>query len=487
FLGSIDEVDVFNRPLTATEMQAIYNGGDAGKCGVLPAINLQPASQATILGGNVTFSVAATGTPTLTYQWSFNGANLDGATGSSLTLGNVQFSQAGSYAVLVANAVGSVASSNAILTVTPPPSVIQVVNVTAASGIITVPINLIAQGNENALGYSINFDPTLLTFTGINLGSGAQGASLISNTNQIGNGQLGVALALSAGDVFGAGTQELVEVSFLAAAKTNANVAAITFGDQPTLRQVSDSQADVLPASYLNGNVTIPFLGFEGDVSPQPNGDNAVTIIDWVQEGRFVAGLDTITSAGEFQRADCAPRSTLGDGSLTVADWVQVGRYAVGLDPLTTAGGPNQPASGNAVQNPAPLADGNAPVSDGGPIRTVAVVNSNVLRGQACQVSIQLNSQGNENALGFGVNFDPSVLTFTGASPGSGANGATLNVNAGQAGAGKVGLALALPIGASFTSAIQEVAKLKFMVAPAATGTTTVSFSSKPVVQAVAD
>src|SRR5581483_7004755 len=198
FLGSIDEVDVFNRPLTATEMQAIYNGGDAGKCGVLPAINLQPASQATILGGNVTFSVAATGTPTLTYQWSFNGANLDGATGSSLTLGNVQFSQAGSYAVLVANAVGSVASSNAILTVTPPPSVIQVVNVTAASGIITVPINLIAQGNENALGYSINFDPTLLTFTGINLGSGAQGASLISNTNQIGNGQLGVALALSA-------------------------------------------------------------------------------------------------------------------------------------------------------------------------------------------------------------------------------------------------------------------------------------------------
>src|SRR5581483_8777573 len=69
FLGSIDEVDVFNRPLTATEMQAIYNGGDAGKCGVLPAINLQPASQATILGGNVTFSVAATGTPTLTYQW----------------------------------------------------------------------------------------------------------------------------------------------------------------------------------------------------------------------------------------------------------------------------------------------------------------------------------------------------------------------------------------------------------------------------------
>jgi len=61
-----------------------------------------------------------------------------------------------------------------------------------------------------------------------------------------------------------------------------------------------------------------------------------------------VAGLDVPTNGSEFQRADCAPRSTLGDGAITIADWVQVGRYMTGLDPLTPAGGPTSavPVSG---------------------------------------------------------------------------------------------------------------------------------------------
>ncbi len=279
----------------------------------------------------------------------------------------------------------------------------------------------------------------------------------------------------------------MVDISFLAVAKTNANVAAINFGDQPTLRQVSNPQAGILLANYTTGTVTIPFLGIEGDVSPLPNGDNAVTVIDWVQEGRFVAGLDTVANGGEFQRADCAPRSTLGDGSLTVADWVQVGRYAVGLDPLTAAGGPTQPASDNVAQISPANRNENSPLPAGSPARTVTVISTNAVRGQACQVSIQLNSQGNENALGYSVNFDPTVLSFVSASLGAGATGATLNVNANQAVSGTVGLALALPIGSSFTAASQEVAKLKFVVAASATNGTSISFSSTPVVKAVAD
>jgi hypothetical protein len=61
----------------------------------------------------------------LAYQWSFNGTNLDGATKTSLTLTNVQFSQAGNYAVLVTNAFGWTLSSNAVLTVTATPPSIQ--------------------------------------------------------------------------------------------------------------------------------------------------------------------------------------------------------------------------------------------------------------------------------------------------------------------------------------------------------------------------
>jgi hypothetical protein len=62
--------------------------------------------------------------------------------------------------------------------------------------------------------------------------------------------------------------------------------------------------------------------------------------------GRFVAGLDTPNPGSEFQQADSAPRSTFGDGVITIADWVQCGRYAAGLDPATAAGGPTGPLPG---------------------------------------------------------------------------------------------------------------------------------------------
>ena len=123
----------------------------------------------------------------------------------------------------------------------------------------------------------------------------------------------------------------MVDVSFFVNSGTNPVTATVSFGDTPTLRQVSDPLATSLPSLFAAGSVTIPYLGYEGDVAPLPNGDGAVTLIDWVQVGRFVAGLDTITNTGEFQRADCAPRATYGDGQLTVADWVQAGRYAAGL------------------------------------------------------------------------------------------------------------------------------------------------------------
>ena len=88
-----------------------------------PLITTQPTNQTMTEGGNVTFSVTASGTLPLSYQWSFNGTNIAEATNTTLTLTNVQVSQAGNYTVLVTNAYGSILSSNAFLTVTPPPEV----------------------------------------------------------------------------------------------------------------------------------------------------------------------------------------------------------------------------------------------------------------------------------------------------------------------------------------------------------------------------
>ena len=83
-----------------------------------PLITTQPTNQTVTAGSNVTFSVTASGTLPLSYQWSFNGTNLSGATNTMLMLTNVQVSQAGNYTVLVTNAFGSILSSNAMLTVT---------------------------------------------------------------------------------------------------------------------------------------------------------------------------------------------------------------------------------------------------------------------------------------------------------------------------------------------------------------------------------
>jgi PKD repeat protein len=80
-----------------------------------PLILTQPQDQTVGLGANATFTVVATGTPPLTYQWRFNGTNISGATASACTKSNVQLSDAGPYSVVVTNPVSSVTSSNANL------------------------------------------------------------------------------------------------------------------------------------------------------------------------------------------------------------------------------------------------------------------------------------------------------------------------------------------------------------------------------------
>ncbi len=86
-----------------------------------PAITTQPQQQTVGNGGSATFTVAATGTAPLAYQWMKNGANISGATTTALTIVNAQLSDAAFYTVLVSNTGGSVTSSatQLVLTTTP--------------------------------------------------------------------------------------------------------------------------------------------------------------------------------------------------------------------------------------------------------------------------------------------------------------------------------------------------------------------------------
>ena len=100
-------------------------GGQTSSPPVAPFMMSQPQSASVGIGGTATFSVAATGTAPLSYQWQFNGTNVAGAASSAFTKSGVQASDAGSYSVVVANAAGSVTSASAVLivtTTTVPPS-----------------------------------------------------------------------------------------------------------------------------------------------------------------------------------------------------------------------------------------------------------------------------------------------------------------------------------------------------------------------------
>jgi Concanavalin A-like lectin/glucanases superfamily/Immunoglobulin domain/Lectin C-type domain/Chitobiase/beta-hexosaminidase C-terminal domain len=481
FYGSVDELSIYNRALSPGEIRSIYTASSSGKCvtPIPPSLNSQPANQTATVGGSATFSVITAGTPPFAYQWSFNGTNVSGATASSLIITNVQRANAGTYAVVVTNAAGSITSSNAVLIVNSPPATVSVVNVTnaIAGAAVSVPVVLLANGNENALSFSLSFDTAKLTFANAALGNGAIGGNLLLNTSQVSAGRLGVLLALPAGTAFPAGTQQLVQISFTTAMLTTNSSVIVSFGDVPTPRQLSDPQANILPASYTGATVSIAAANFEGDVSPRPNGDKSITVTDWVQEGRFAAGLDSPTNSAEFQRADCAPRSSLGDGQITISDWVQVGRYAAGMDPLTPVGGPTTLATTRLSQ------PGKNDLSP----RAVLVSDLSLTAGQSGIALVELVAQGDENALGVTLSFDPAVLTYTGAVLGSGAGAATLNVNPTQIGSGKLGLALALGTGNSFPAGTNELARVSFRAATLGSGSYAFSFANKPVVCEVAD
>lgn len=96
-----------------------------------PNLTVRPESQRAIAGSNVKFTAWGTGSKPFYYRWLFNGMDLPGATAPNLVLQDLQFSQAGSYSVIVSNISGVVTSAVAVLNVEEPPTLFDV---TATAG-----------------------------------------------------------------------------------------------------------------------------------------------------------------------------------------------------------------------------------------------------------------------------------------------------------------------------------------------------------------
>lgn len=352
---------------------------------------------------------------------------------------------------------------------------------------VSAAVELVAQGDENSVGFSLSYDQTILANPNVVLNPDASTAFL--TVNNLTPGKLGVLLALPAGQTFTVGTRSLVTVTFNTM-PTAAYNTPVAFGDVPLAREVTNTNANELAVNYLDGAVTFA-QGYEADVAPRPtgSGNGSVTIADLTQVGRFVANLDTVNpSFNEFQRADCAPRISLGNGSLTVADYTQAGRYAAGLDPVNPTGGAaiqsllefdetgklldRLMASKSETQNLVPT--------------VVRVVNTQASPGSMVTVSIESDATGAENGFGFTLGYDASKLSNPVVAKGADTQSATLIPNTNTA--GKVGVVLGMPFGMTVAAGTRQIVTIQFNVAANASGgPTPLTFSDLPVVREVSD
>ncbi len=155
----------------STMVMATY----AAAC-LLPTITIQPISQTVVYGEPVTFTVSATGSEPLTYQWYKDGNPIQDAVASEYTIAAVSMADAGSYHVVVSNDCGSTPSNAAtlvvnradqVITFEQPPSPATYgttfsVYPSASSGL---PVTLAASGGCSNSGFDVTMTSGTLTCT----------------------------------------------------------------------------------------------------------------------------------------------------------------------------------------------------------------------------------------------------------------------------------------------------------------------------------
>ncbi len=141
-----------------------------------------------------------------------------------------------------------------------------------------LPVLLEARGGENELGFSLCFDPLLVSFAGVRLGETAN-ASLIVDTTQAAVGRVGVTWALPDGLALSAGTYIVVEVAFQGQPVVRTETVTVAMCDQPTRRALFSGNNELFAAEYVGGTAQVIRECFLGDALDAPD-------LEWTSDGR---------------------------------------------------------------------------------------------------------------------------------------------------------------------------------------------------------
>lgn len=194
------------------------------------------------------------------------------------------------------------------------------------SGAGTAAVVLAAQGNENAVGFSVTFNPAVLTFVNHTNGSDVTGATVNVNASQSAAGRVGIAIAQPAGAKFAAGNRQLIVLNF-----TVANPAASTslgFGDSPVGREVSDELAEVLATTFTGLTIAASLPPAAPSITTQPAaatisaGQNATFTVaasgnpaptfKWQKSADGTSGFTDVANGGRVSGATTATLTLTG-------------------------------------------------------------------------------------------------------------------------------------------------------------------------------
>lgn len=248
-------------------------------------ITQAPESQTGAAGSTVTFNVGVRGQAPITCQWFFQGGPLAGETAQFLVLNNIQPAQEGDYVVVAANAVGSVTSSVARLTVLVPPSITQQPQSLFVSAGSNAVFSVQASGSS-VLRYQWSRD-------GMDI-AGATNASLcIVNAQRADDGVYRVTIQNSAG------------LAFSAPAMLRVMPAAPSVVENPASQMLPAGSDARFSVEYTGGAPIGCEWVFNGRLIPEATGRTlVVSNIQAESSGYYLASLSN--SAGQIRSAAAA-------------------------------------------------------------------------------------------------------------------------------------------------------------------------------------
>jgi hypothetical protein len=203
-----------------------------------------------------------------------------------------------------------------------PSTQVSVASVTGtAGGVIQVPITVGASGMENAIGFTVSFDPQRLIYVQANQITGLVGASLLLNTYGTANGRLGVGLALAPGTALPSGLHGLLQVTFQARPEASGTT-TVGFVDIPVARESVSVTAGPIATSYAAADIILNPAGPRLQISRA--GESLV--IFWPVTGENYELYATEAWGGEWTKVGVTP-VRIGDNELVTVSRSSAARY----------------------------------------------------------------------------------------------------------------------------------------------------------------